>query len=387
MINVPDKHNCCGCSACVQACSKQCISLIEDAEGFRYPMVDKKRCVDCGLCEKVCQFANLELRGESLEKVCAVVNPQDEIRAESSSGGVFSMLAEETIKEGGVVFGARFDENFNVIHSFVGIEETLSSQHSALCSLRGSKYVQGEIGDSYKQVRDFLKAGRKVLFSGTPCQVTGLKLFLRKEYENLLMVECVCHGVPSPGMWRQYLVEQTRRDGRSVADIQSINFRDKCSGWANYSFTVIYKDGKTTRHLHDDNPWERAFIKNIDLRPSCHNCPAKCSSSRADITLGDLWGAGQLLPEQNDNKGITLVLTHNEKGLNALNALKALKEFTFDEVAKYNQALIHSAPEHPMRNEFFQQVQKQGFIKSVKSMTKDPFVLRMKLTIAKIIRR
>jgi len=394
MIQITDKHKCCGCSACMQACAKQCISFEEDAEGFRYPKVDVERCVDCGLCEKVCPFVSLEKRGERLEKVCAVVNPQDEVRAESSSGGVFTILAEDTLNEGGVVFGARFNENFDVIHSFVGNEDSLSSKLSSLSShlsslssLRGSKYVQSQIGDSYKQARDFLKQGRKILFTGTPCQIAGLKLFLRKEYENLLTVECVCHGVPSPGMWRQYLEEQTMHDSRTIADIKSINFRDKCSGWANYSFTIIYKDGKTIRHLHDDNPWERAFIKNIDLRPSCHNCPAKCNHSRADITLGDLWGAGQLLPVQNDNKGITLVLAHNKKGLKCLSGLKCLKEFTFEEVAKYNQALIHSAPEHPMCTEFFQQVQKKGFIKTVRSMTKDPFVLRIKIAIAKIIRR
>lgn len=382
MIYITDKHKCCGCSACVQVCPKGCILFNEDEEGFRYPLVDNTLCVDCGLCEKVCPCLNQREQHQPLE-VFAAINPNEEIRMQSSSGGIFTMLAEATINEGGVVFGARFDENWEVVHDYT---ETLEG----LKDYRGSKYVQSRIGDNYVKVKSFLQEGRKVLFSGTPCQIAGLKLYLRKEYENLLTVECACHGVPSPGLWQQYLTEQTRKDKHTIADIQDINFRDKRSGWQNYSFTISYKDGKQVHHLHDDNPWERAFIKNLDLRPSCHNCPTKCNQSRADITLGDLWGANLLIPEVSDNNGITLVMAHNGNGLKCLkclNGLKCLKEFSFDEVAKYNQALKHSAPVHPGREDFFQLAQKDGFIKSVIKMTKEPLMLRMKIAIAKVIRR
>lgn len=197
MINIRDKYSCCGCAACVQACPKDCISFEEDEQGFRYPFVDKIRCIDCGLCEKVCPFIN---QSEPLkpQKVYAAKNPNDEIRLKSSSGGIFTMLAEFIIDEGGVVFGARFDKNWEVEHGYTQIKEGIEA-------FRGSKYLQSRIGNTYVQVRDFLIEGRKVLFSGTSCQIAGLKLFLRKDYDNLLTIDIVCHGVPSPLIWRTYL--------------------------------------------------------------------------------------------------------------------------------------------------------------------------------------
>lgn len=386
MISITDKHNCCGCSACIQACPKQCISMQSDAEDFLYPKVDLDDCIDCHSCEKVCPYhnKNLEIKVDSLE-VYAAINTNESVREKSSSGGIFSLLAENTLREGGVVFGARFTDEWNVEIGYV--DGSLTSHLSSVRSLRGSKYVQAKVGNSYIQCEDFLMQGRKVLFSGTPCQISGLKLFLKKEFENLLTVECVCHGVPSPGLWQKYLEEQTKCDKRTIGDIQNINFRDKRSGWQNYSFTIIYKDGKQIHHLHDDNPWERAFIKNIDLRPSCHNCPTKCLQSRADITLGDLWGADQIMPDNNDNKGITLVVCHNSKGHKEFHCVsKNKKELSFDEVARYSQALIHSPKQHIQRKEFFEYVKKDGFIKTVKSFTKDPLMLRLKISVAKIIR-
>lgn len=387
MISITDKHNCCGCSACIQACPKQCISMQTDVEGFLYPKVDLDDCIDCHSCEKVCPCLNRNLRlVVNTFEVYAAININESVREKSSSGGIFSLLAENTLREGGVVFGARFTDEWNVEIGYV--DGSLTSHLSSISSLRGSKYVQAKVGNSYIQCKDFLMQGRKVLFSGTPCQISGLKLFLKKEFENLLTVECVCHGVPSPGLWQKYLEEQTKHDKRNISDIQNINFRDKRSGWQNYSFNILYKDGKQIHHLHDDNPWERAFIKNIDLRPSCYNCPTKCLQSRADITLGDLWGADQIMPDNNDNKGITLVVCHNSKGHKEFHCVsKNKKELSFDEVARYNQALIQSPKEHIQRKEFFEYVKKDGFIKTVKSFTKDPLMLRLKISVAKLIRR
>lgn len=201
MIKIEDKKKCCGCTACVQVCPKQCIDLIEDTEGFLYPKVNKKSCVECGACENVCPFTfTLQPRMNPLVSYAAK-NRDEDVRKESSSGGIFTALAENVINEGGVVFGVRFDEKWNPVFDYT---ETVDG----LAAFRGSKYVQSTVGDSFKQVRSFLKANRKVLFSGTPCQVAGLKLFLRHEYDNLLTVEVVCHGVPSPGVWRKYLGEK-----------------------------------------------------------------------------------------------------------------------------------------------------------------------------------
>lgn len=190
MIEIKDKKDCCGCSACVQKCPKQCISLKEDNEGFLYPEVDKSMCINCGLCEKVCPVLH---QGESRKplKVYAAKNQDEEIRRQSSSGGIFTLLAEKTIQDGGVVFGARFDEHWEVKHDYT---ETIEG----LAAFRGSKYVQSRMEDNYRKAEMFLKQGRKVLFSGTPCQVAGLKRFLRKYYGNLLTIDMVCHGVPSP---------------------------------------------------------------------------------------------------------------------------------------------------------------------------------------------
>lgn len=199
MIEIKDKSKCCGCAACVQACPKQCILFEEDEEGFRYPLVDQSKCIDCGLCEKVCPEINQFARRKPI-KVYAAINNDETIRMQSSSGGIFTLLAEKIIDEGGVVFGAAFDENWEVRHEYV---ET----RRGLAKLRTSKYVQSRIENRYQQTKKFLGEGRKVMFTGTSCQIAGLKRFLRKDYDNLLAVDVICHGVPSPMVWRDYLEE------------------------------------------------------------------------------------------------------------------------------------------------------------------------------------
>lgn len=199
MISIQDKDKCCGCAACVQVCPKQCFSFEEDKEGFRYPVADRIKCIDCGLCEKVCPVIN-QYEATNPIKVYAAINKDEVIRMQSSSGGIFTLLAEKVIREGGVVFGAAFDENWEVQHTYV---ETIKD----LAKLRTSKYVQSRMEDNYQRAKAFLKQGRKVMFTGTSCQIAGLKHFLRKDYDNLLAVDVICHGVPSPMVWRDYLLE------------------------------------------------------------------------------------------------------------------------------------------------------------------------------------
>lgn len=200
MIHITDKKNCCGCSACVQRCPKQCIRLEEDTEGFLYPQVDEETCIKCGLCEKVCPILNQADKLSVLE-VLAVKNPNDEERMNSSSGGVFLPLAKEVINQGGVVFGAVYDESWEVHHVY-------AEKIEDVYPMMGSKYLQSKIENSFKDAEHFLKQGREVLFVGSPCQIAGLRTYLRnKEYPNLLAVDFLCHGVPSPGVWRRYLAE------------------------------------------------------------------------------------------------------------------------------------------------------------------------------------
>lgn len=251
MIKINNKEQCCGCAACVQKCPKHCISFEEDKEGFYYPVVNEELCVDCGLCEKVCPVTNARSPKNMPQMVYAYKNENVDIRYRSSSGGFFTTLAETIIDDGGVVFGARFDNNWRVVHGFTETKEGLKY-------FRGSKYVQSFIGNSFKQVEKFLKLGKTVLFSGTPCQISALYLFLRKDYENLYTMDFVCHGVPSPGIFKWYLQERINEvaqkgDKNSVSfstitsipkgdilipngiEIKDIRFRDKCTGWKKYS--------------------------------------------------------------------------------------------------------------------------------------------------------
>lgn len=321
MISIKDNAKCCGCSACVQRCPKQCISLKEDKEGFLYPIVDEENCIDCGLCEKVCPELNLSEERLPL-KVCAAKHIDDKIRMKSSSGGVFSLLAEQVIEEGGVVFGARFDEYWEVIHDY-------TETKVGLAVFRGSKYVQSRIGSTYQQAEKFLKEGRKVMFTGTPCQIAGLKHYLRKEYSNLLAVDFVCHGVPSPKVWRAYLDETIAREvfekntvslhaKNRLKFIQSIEFRSKSTGWKKFSFSLtlakaIAEGEKNSVFLSSkfyDNPYMQAFLSNFTLRPSCYQCVCKSGRSGADITIGDFWGIEEIRPDLDDDKGIGLIMLY-----------------------------------------------------------------------------
>lgn len=203
MISIKDKKACCGCGACVQRCPKQCITLHEDSEGFLYPVADASVCINCGLCEKVCPVINQHTAHEPLQTFAAK-NPNEAVRAASSSGGVFTMLAERVIKSGGVVFGAAFDQQWKVVH-------TCATTIGGLQKFRGSKYLQSQTNNTFKEAEAYLKQGRQVLYSGTPCQVAGLKRYLRKDYDNLLTLDFICHGVPSPGVFRTYLRDEINR--------------------------------------------------------------------------------------------------------------------------------------------------------------------------------
>lgn len=371
MIHITDKSKCCGCAACVQRCPKQCISLKEDKEGFLYPSVDKNTCIDCGLCEKVCPIINQNDPREPL-KVYAAKHKDDEIRMKSSSGGIFTLLAEQIINEGGVVFGARFDEYWEVMHDYTETKE-------GLALFRGSKYVQSRIGNAYQQAENFLKQGRKVMFTGTPCQIAGLRRFLRKEYENLLAVDFVCHGVPSPKVWRMYLDETLARQGigkNTVLShamlrqkfIRDVEFRSKSTGWKKFSFaltlTKATADGEENSVLlssiFEDNLFMQSFLSDFILRPSCYKCVCKKGKSSADITLGDFWGIEYVLPKWDDNKGISLLLLYNLNQLSSDNEAYELRETSYGDAIKENLAFYSSVKEPINRSFYFHRFRVNG---------------------------
>ena len=361
MISIKDKKKCCGCSACVQRCPKQCINFREDNEGFRYPYIDTDKCINCGLCEKVCPIIN-QYNEKVPTKVYAAINTNEKIRMQSSSGGIFTYIATKVIEEKGVVFGARFDKNWEVKHDFTENIEGLSA-------FRGSKYMQSRIEDNYLKVEKFLKDGRKVLFSGTPCQIAGLKRYLKKNYENLLTIDIICHGVPSPKIWRLYLNEiykknlishNIQENTGNKSHITDINFRDKSSGWKTYSFTLTLNNPNLPnrnikyQETFTDNIFMKGFLNNLYLRPSCHDCAFKSGKSNSDITLADFWGINILSPKLDDNKGTGLIICNNDKLLD-LFSLKTT--FDYSEVIKYNISAIKSSIEHKNRTRFFKQIE------------------------------
>ncbi len=352
MINIVNKQNCCGCGACEQVCPKQCISMSEDKEGFLYPIVDVNNCIDCNLCNKVCPVLNRY--SEPLRKPAsyACKSLDDNLIAKSSSGGFFSILAEFVIRKGGVVFGARFEDNWSVRYDYTETVDGLSV-------FRGSKYVQAEVGLAYKNVKKFLVQGRWVLFTGTPCHVSGLNHYLRKKYDKLLTLDFVCHSIPSPMVWRDYL-----KSVSSNRQITYITFRDKSFGWDNYGIKVsgISSDMYTVQNFvhgsHKENIYMRAFLSNLTARPSCFSCPARCYTSGSDIMMADCWGFNTYHPEINDNKGMSLVLPVSPKGIEIFNLLKDnlfVLPIPYDEVEEEtnHSPLIRSAKEHFYRQLFF----------------------------------
>jgi coenzyme F420-reducing hydrogenase beta subunit len=345
MVTITDKQKCCGCAACVQACPKKCISLVKDNEGFLYPSVKKKTCIDCGLCEKVCPVLK-PYESRPVEHIYAMINTDESVRAESSSGGIFSILAEKTISNGGVVFGAKFDENWQVL---IDTAEELD----ALKAFRGSKYLQARVGDSFIKCKSYLELGRNVLFSGTPCQVAGLLHFLRKPYPNLLTVDFICHGVPSPAVWRRYLDEVVVGGSKAINDVQ---FRNKKNGWKKFSFSIEYRQENDSYLFCSEmnkNPFMRAFLSDLILRPSCYSCPTKCGKSNSDITIADFWGIQFIDASMDDDRGTSMVIIHNEKGMEYMPFEEIKLKEESPEALRYNSAYTNSSKSHPRRYSFF----------------------------------
>lgn len=391
MIRIVDKKLCCGCSACVQRCPKQCIHLKEDAEGFLYPEVDEALCIDCGLCEKVCPFLQHSENMQTLE-VLAVKNKNEDERLRSSSGGVFIELARTIIAQEGVVFGAVFDENWEVEHRYA---ETLEGVRPMM----GSKYLQSRVGNAYKEVELFLKQGRTVLFSGSPCQIAGLRNYLRKDYANLLTVDFLCHGVPSPKVWRRYLQELTTRQGgrknsvlthpiQEKNSISSIEFRSKSTGWKKYSFALTLSkasaDGEKNTvllsRIHREDPYMKVFLSDIILRPSCYVCKCKNGVSHSDLTIADYWGINQLMPDFDDDKGVGLVLINTPKGKNYFDVLPMeVRQSTLSDAQRSNNGFKDVLTIHPKRKQFFEQLDTcESLIAWMEHCTKMPLKIRIR---------
>lgn len=296
-----ERKDCCGCSACSAVCPQNAIEMIRDEYGFWYPQIRQEKCIDCGLCSKICGFQKKEKSKSAEPIVYAAVNKNDKRRMSSSSGGMFIELAHAVIKKDGCVYGAEFDEEFNVVHE----RET---GFQGCMALQGSKYVQSNMNDCYRRIQKDLLDGKIVLFVGVPCQVGGLKTFLQKDYENLYLIDLACHGVASPRVWSSY--KEKLSQGRKI---KSVSFRDKSNGWKKFSLKVEFESDSYIAN-QDIDPYLTLFLEKLIVRESCFHCPYNSYFRQGDITLGDFWGIEACKPYLDDNKGTSVLLVNSEKG-------------------------------------------------------------------------
>lgn len=329
---------CTGCLACINTCKHSAITIKEDHLGFYYPEINKKLCTECGLCSSVCPILHPISLNEP-KFIYSGWSLNENIRLTSSSGGAFSEIALPILEKGGVVFGCILNNELKAIHSFI-------ESPADLYQMQRSKYVQSYIGNTFQEVRKFLRQGRTVLFSGTPCQVAGLYSFLKKTYDNLYTVDLICHGVPSPALWEEYKKYISRKEN---IRINSILFRDKSISWIFYrthikGFTPKGKE-KTIKLSYFKDPWTRTFLSDYYLRESCYQCPY-CSTKRvADFTLADWWGYKAITPKDRNfqKKGVSLIFINTEKGksLNIENKMYLIPR-SMNEAVLTNQSLLHA---------------------------------------------
>lgn len=347
-------QNCVGCFACYSVCQQKAISMIEDEEGFLVPKINQNKCSNCGTCEAVCPLNHKNPERKPFA-VFAAKHSNEETKLLSSSGGIFSAFAEKIIAENGVVFGAKFNENMEVIHGFT---ETIEG----LAYFRGSKYVQSKIGESYLKAKDFLDSGRKVLFTGTPCQIAGLKSFLQKDYENLLTIDLICHGVPSPLLWKKYLESVVKKYIDFVPDLNITKafFREKKESWEKFNISVYGFSEYLNRNfeiisenLHK-NLFLQSFLNNLCLRKTCYSCQFKSLKSGSDITIGDFWGIKEVLPDFYDQNGVSLALLNSEKGQSFFDGISSIiSHGTNYESAVKNNSMIEQSVKKPIERESF----------------------------------
>lgn len=364
MDNFNTKERCCGCHACCSACPANCLQMVADVEGFLYPETNKSQCHDCGRCKSVCPMLAAKPHGER-PPAFAVWNLDKSVRNQSSSGGVFTALMQHVFQNCGLVLGAAFDDSLTLRHQMASCEEDGAK-------FRGSKYLQSIIGDSYSTVQKLLQNGKKVLFSGTPCQVAGLYSFLGGDSENLLTVDLVCHGVPSGKVFAAYKAFVERQHNSKA---RGVSFRAKNSGWKQYSIEMSFEDeSKYSRKITAD-PFMVGFLKNLYLRPSCHACRFSRFPRIADISLGDFWGVAKHYPEWDDDSGTSLVLTQTDKGMKALEACKgvlATHQADLSIAIKSNPCISGSAKSHKKRIPFFSDLDSLPFERLVKKYMSPP---------------
>lgn len=342
-MQITDKK-CTGCHSCANICPNKAIIMNYDNEGFLYPHIKIDKCINCGLCKKACPL-NADKKDNISDSIAYMAYNTNCIqRNNSSSGGIFVLLAEWVIKNNGVVYGAAYDEKFHVTH--IRVDQSIDV-------LQTSKYVQSEIGQCFQMIKEDL-GKQKVLFSGTPCQIAGLKAYLhttKTKDDNLLAVDIICHGVPSPLVWEAYLRDICK--GRVPINV---NFRDKTNSWRKFSLAINFNNNERYIELAEKDLFMRGFLTNLFLRPSCYSCQFKGNKIYSDITLGDFWGIENIKSDDDFERGVSAVLVHTDKGKQVFDAIADfiwLDDAKVMDVKKYNSALTNSVFKNPDRETFF----------------------------------
>ncbi len=339
MVKIADKQQCTGCSSCYATCPQSCIEMRSDNFGFVYPIINESKCINCGLCTKSCPILT-KPNITSQPMAYASNSKDDKTRQNSTSGGIFVEIAKHVLSNNGVVYGAAYDSEFNVNHIEVSDIEQLGK-------LQGAKYAQSNLSNTFVSIKNHLVNNRTVLFCGTPCQVAGLKGFLKIDYGKLFCIDFICHGVPSPIIFSQYIDYVGHKNHISQKPI-NINLRDKTSGWRNYSYSLCfeYSDGQKVSVSNNDSIFMKLFVEDYISRASCKNCMFKGYSRLSDITLGDFWGVWDLYPEMDDNKGTSAIIVHSKRGVDLYKAISesiVSMEIALEDIIKYNPYLLCNA--------------------------------------------
>jgi coenzyme F420-reducing hydrogenase beta subunit len=379
MIQIKDKSQCCGCWACENICPKHCIEMKPDHEGFLYPQIKQEVCIDCGLCEKVCPNLG-EKQNDTLPiKHYIIQNKNKEELRKSNSGGFFSVISGYAIQNQGVVFGASFDDKMELRHTHA---ETITECYP----FRGSKYVQSQIKDNYKKAKKFLEQGKLTVFSGTPCQIAGLKSYLRKDYENLITVDLVCRGVPSPLLLKKYLEYHSKEKNSPIINYLS---RDKYYGYSYSTASIFFKNKNKSYHKGmESDAMLRLYFKNICSRPSCYQCHYKTIHRISDFTIFDCWDAPSTSKEFS-NKGATNVFIHTPKGKAIFEEIK--QHFIFHteniyKIIKRDGIMIkNTIPMNPHRKQFFQDLNQKTFKKLINEYLPESLIRKILANIKPIL--
>ena len=351
MLVYEKKENCAGCTACMNICPYGAISMEPDDEGFLYPLPNEDLCTDCGLCQKICPFQDEYRINSNFEqpKIYAAKHRDDDVRINSSSGGMFTAISDYILGSDGVIYGAAFDEQFKVCHQKAVNEQERNK-------IRGSKYVQSDLNGIFSEIKVELKKGRKVLFTGTPCQNAGLHAYLNKSYEHLYLCDIVCHGTPSPLIWKEHIDFMAKRYNKKII---AYNFRSK---WRGRNVTIIFDDGSLRYNSSDLLTFSNIFYSCLAHRPSCYHCRFSNFHRPSDITIADFWGIEKSMPDFEDNKGVSLVLVNSSKGKELFEKISQTLYFEESNTIDCLQQNLHSPTKEPaQRYQFWHDYWDKGF--------------------------